>query len=68
MTMFKKDDRPQHHESRFPIVTKGVGSSSDIWTSRKTIKRLLRHKFLMLDLLHHEHNAFINTAADGSIS
>ena len=30
MTMFKKDDRPQHHESRFLIVTKGVGSSSDI--------------------------------------
>ena len=66
MTMCKKDDRLQDHKSRIFIVRKGTGWSSDISTSRKTLKRLLQNKYL-LDLLYHKHNAVITTATDGSI-
>ena len=62
----KKDDRPQDRKSRIFIIGKEVGWSSNISTSRKTLKRLLQNKYL-LDLLYHKHNAVITTATDGSI-
>ena len=50
------------------FTSRGVGWSSDIWTSRTTLERLLQNKYLMLDVLNHKCNALITTAADGSIS
>ena len=60
------NDRPQVYQSRIFIVGKGVGWSSDISTSKKTLKGLLQNKYL-LELLYHKHNTLIMTATDGSI-
>ena len=35
-------------------MRKGVGLSSDVWPSRKALKRLLQYIYLLLHLLYHK--------------
>ena len=63
----EKDDRPPHQKVRSFIGSKGVGSSLDIWPSRKVLKRLSQIIYLMLDLLYLKRNPLITTLVDGHI-
>ena len=62
MAMCKKDDR---QKNSFPIASKGVDLSSDIWPLRN-LNGSLHNIKLMLDLLRHKRNSLITTVVDGS--